>query len=218
MAPLTPQQFVKLYGLTEAARQMKALPRLALDAFGDAAYLTAQLVASRAAGKAPKRKTPLGGYTGGALRQHIAASQNKTTGEAQVGIHTGLLVVRSSGRTTAVTQTRTRQRSRLVLKGKRAGTYVKTSYKMLLRRDERARVRRAGSLIIQPTKYGHFSEFGKGGRSGAGVATPWLQPTVEQSQDFFLVKMRAAAAASELALARMGVGAAVSGVLSGGPR
>jgi hypothetical protein len=197
-------QFVKLFGLAEANRQMKELPKEAIEAFGDAAFMTAKLVAVRAASKAPIRQKPLGGYRGGALRQHIGAWQNKATGEARVGIMKGLLVVRANGHTTAIARERYANRSLIVVKGPRKGMYVKTGPKVLLKLSERERVRHDAGVIIQPTKYGHFSELGGGGRTGTGAARPWLAPAVEQSTDYFLMQMRRAADQSAEHLAAMG--------------
>lgn len=205
MPGLSGGSFARLTGLAEAQAQMRALPKEAIEAFGIASEKTAKLIALQARAKAPIRKVPIGGYRGGALRERIGASLDASSGTSVVGIERGALVVTKTNNRVWVSRRRAGTREILLKSGKRKGQTAQSSYRMLLRQSERANLRGAGGVIIQPTKYGHFSELGRGGRSGSGAAHPWLRPAVEGSQDYFVDQMRAAAKGVETNLAQQGL-------------
>jgi hypothetical protein len=193
----------KLLGLDQAIAQMRRLPVACREEFGEASLAAAKYAAIQARALAPVRKTSLKSYSGGALRQRIGSAYNRSTGMAMVGIEKGALVVARTERRTWVTRARYGQRDRIVEVGKRKGMYVKTGYKMLLRLEERRKVVASGGLVVQPTKYGHFSEIGRGGRRGRARSHPWLRPAVERTREFFLSQMRAAASRTESLLRSM---------------
>lgn len=203
MAIPTAAQFVKLYGLGEATRQMRELPKAARENYAIAAEQTAKLIVMRARAKVPRRP-PITGYSGGALQQRIGYAVNRSSGDAVVGIEKGLIVITRAGRQVWVRTERKRTLERVSTKGKRKGQIVKTTYRSLLGNHERAEVRFAGGRIVQPTKYGHFSEFGRGGRRGTAASHPWLVPAVLQSVEYFTDQMRWAARETETNLAAEG--------------
>jgi hypothetical protein len=176
---------VELQGLKELEAQLRTLPLVVRRVFSEGAYRTAQLVVLRAAAKAPVRRHPRRWYTGGMLKQALTAVKDTRTGGARLGLDRRLIVINASGRIAAVNRAR---KSQWFTK-----TGKKRTDRVYLRKGEREKVRIAGGLIIQPAKYGHFTEYGRGGRGRGARFAPWLAPAVAQSTDYLAREMKLAA-------------------------
>lgn len=205
MPMLSNRKFCTLSGLSEAKVLMRKLPEEVRDGYTLAAWKTAIQIVARAKSKVPTRKGAKGGYAGGGLRSRLDFSVDQRSGEVRVGIARGVIVVGRNGKNTLITRQRYGQRDRLVKSGPRKGQYVKTGYKMLLRVEERRKLRAIGSRIIQPTRYGHLVEYGHVGKRGPAGKTPYMGVSVEESRDYFLEQMRDAAKRTESNLAAIGL-------------
>lgn len=182
MPILTDREFARFIGAAEARRQMKALPKLVVRAFGDAAETTGKAIVNRAQGRVPVRT--------GSLRDHLGYSRSSASGQVNVGIARGVLVVRGG-----YTPVQAVRRFGSPLGGKRS----------LVTKANRRRLASEGARLIQPTKYGHFAEFGKGGPHRGAKRQEFLTPAVEGSRDDFLAQMRISALDVERELIALGL-------------
>lgn len=210
--PLSNRKFVELAGLTEARAQIKALPKLLIDAMGKGALEAAERMAGRARGLAPTRKTPVGNYAGGALKAHIAAKLLPNKPVAIVGIAGGATVVTTAGKQLEITRptTRTKTDLRRYRLSRKTGKMVKNkrfgrtrTYTALLTKAQRVNIKAAGHVLIHPSRYGHYIEFGPISRARL-PGRPFMRPAAAAEQGAFEATMRGHARAMETVLAEMG--------------
>lgn len=188
MAGLSNSRFDRLVGLTEAKRQIQALPELVRrHAYVEIKRSTEEMAATVRADVPRRNANAVPGYSGGALQGRIAgrASQKHLIG--MVGITRGAIVVNSRGRTATLRQTSVK-----VMRRRKDGSYVQSYRRRYLSKEQRANVTQAGGHIIQPTKYGHLVEFGtservskSGKSSGAASPRPYMRPAARRNQASF---------------------------------
>lgn len=192
-APLSERAFAKIVGLEQARAQMRQLPEWARVQWWDVTATTAAAIVGRARAAAPVRREDLpDGYSGGALKQHIAWEQKPSDTAARIGIEMVALVVRTRGRRGAGVTTYHDHK----FKRARDGKWRRRT----LSRQASARLRAGGAKVIRPTKYGHLQEFG----APQHRAQPFMRPAAQAEQMAFEQRARKAQAEVERLLAAAG--------------
>lgn len=198
MPPLTDSRFARLVGLTEAKRQLGALPEVVRRPVYAVVQASTVDMANVAKAYAPRRDpSAVPGYSGGELESRIAGRASLKHLVGVVGIEKGARVV-IRGRSVAINKTTAVTHRRL----KKDGTYVMSRRRRVLGQTQRAKVRAVGGLVIQPTKYGHLMEFGRTGGRGRIAPRSYLRSAAKRSQTAFTADLKAVLSADVIAAVR----------------
>jgi biotin carboxyl carrier protein len=193
---LSDSRFAKLIGLTAAKRQIAQLPEIVrVKAFAPIQASTNQMAADAQAAAPRRSPDALPGYSGGALRSHIAGRVSKKHLIGIVGIERGAVVVVGGTSHTVNTTKRVKYRRR-----KADGTYADAYRRRVIGGKARARIAARGGRVVQPTKYGHLMEF-EFGRS-------FLRPAARRQQSAFEAGLRGVSPDVIAALRAAGTGGA----------